>query len=107
MKYAYIPYIGVFAMFAAVKKKNQRYDCNSEANEVNIRQLFSPFKLHPKYIFTSYKVVWHTFLDRFKPISETFKNLTLIVSMLDKYNWHFIYIFNQILFNCATMFWLC
>jgi hypothetical protein len=34
-----------------------------------------------------------TFLNRFKPISETFKNPTLIVPMLDKYNWYLIYIF--------------
>jgi hypothetical protein len=33
-------------------KKKQRHDCNSEANEVNIRQLFSPFKLHATQLLT-------------------------------------------------------
>jgi hypothetical protein len=34
------------------KRKKQRHDCNSEANEVNIRQLFSPFKHHATQLLT-------------------------------------------------------
>jgi hypothetical protein len=34
------------------KRKQQRHDCNSEANEVNIHQLFSPFKHHATQLLT-------------------------------------------------------